>query len=68
MIGEWCYFEHGFTSDECDKILELGLQIPSKDAELGVTGGFHDNQTRRSKIRFIEKHLHPQFDFLFTNR
>lgn len=65
MIGEWCYFQRGFTSDECDKILELGLKLPAKDAELGVTGNFQDNQTRRSKIRFIEKHLHPEFDFVF---
>lgn len=65
MIGEWCYFNHAFSSEDCDKILNLGLQLPAKDAELGVAGKFSDNQTRRSKVRFIQRNLHPQFDFVF---
>lgn len=65
MKGEWCYYTNGFTPEECDKILELGLQLPAKDALLGVSGNFQDNSTRRSKIRFIEKQSHTQFDFVF---
>jgi PKHD-type hydroxylase len=65
MLGEWCYFNKYFSAQECAQILELGLQQPSKDATLGVEGNFSSNETRRSKIRFIEKQSQPQFEFLF---
>lgn len=64
MRGEWCYFDSIFDIETCNRILELGLQIPSNDAALGVQGSFKDNQTRRSKVRFIHK-TDIRFEFLF---
>ena len=67
MRGEWCYFKSHFTPEQCDKILEDGLQLPAQDAKLGVAGmSEHDpGDYRKSKIRFIQQANHPQFQWLF---
>jgi len=64
MKGEWCYFKEYFTPEICDKILELGLNLPVQDAKLGVDGSVEVNNYRKSKIRFIQKD-DPNFTFLF---
>ena len=67
MKGEWCYFKEYFNADICEKILNDGLKIPSKDAELGVGGTIRsDNDLRRSKIRFIQN-TDPNFTWLFDD-
>ena len=66
MNGEWCYFKSRFSKKDCDKILELGLQIEPKESSLGVAG-LNENQNtdyRRSKVRFIQSH-NTDFQFLF---
>ncbi len=67
MRGEWCYFKSHFTPEQCDKILEDGLQLPAQDAKLGVAGmSEHEpGDYRKSKIRFIQQANHPQFQWLF---
>jgi PKHD-type hydroxylase len=64
MKGEWCYFKNYFTPIVCEKILELGLQLPVQDATLGVEGKTVDTQFRKSKIRFIKKE-DKTFEWLF---
>lgn len=64
MKGEWCYWKNYFTPEECAKIIEDGLTITSKDATLGVEGAKVDKETRRSKIRFIQK-TDPRFKWVF---
>lgn len=64
MKGEWCYFKGAFAPDVCDKILKLGLQLPSKEATMGVDGSVKVSEFRRSKIRFIQQ-SDPNFTFLF---
>lgn len=64
MIGEWCYYKEYFSPETCNRILDLGLKIPAKDAVLGVSGDNKNNDWRRSQVRFIEK-TNTQFQFLF---
>jgi PKHD-type hydroxylase len=64
MRGEWCYFKEYFTPEMCANILELGLKLPAEDAKIGVNGNLEVNETRKSKIRFIQK-TDPNFAFLF---
>jgi PKHD-type hydroxylase len=63
MNGEWAYFKSWFTKEQCDYILSEGLKLPSQDATMGH-GGNVINDTRRSKIRFIQKE-NKTFEFLF---
>jgi len=66
MNGEWCYFRSRFSKEDCDKILNLGLQIEPKESSLGVAG-LNENQNtdyRRSKVRFIQSD-NTDFQFLF---
>lgn len=64
MKGEWCFYPSYFTPDECNKILELGLQLPSQDATMGVGGEVKMSEYRRSKIRFIQQ-SDTNFTWLF---
>lgn len=63
MKGEWCYYKEFFTPEQCKKILEDGLSIPAKDADMGVSGEYKSDH-RKSKIRFIQDN-DPQFTWLF---
>lgn len=64
MKGEWCYFTNYFSREDCEKILNLGLQLPKQNATLGVAGQNVDTNYRKSQTRFIKK-SHTQFEFLF---
>jgi PKHD-type hydroxylase len=64
MRGEWCYYKNYFTPEDCEKILNLGLNLPSGDATLGVGGQYVDTSFRKSQTRFIEK-TNNSFQFLF---
>lgn len=66
MRGEWCYFGNYFNKETCQKILDLGLQLPAQDAKLGVAGmnDYFNNDYRKSKIRFIQS-TNTNFTFLF---
>ena len=64
MKGEWCYFKNRFSPEECQKILDQGLKLPVQDAKIGVDGKMVVSETRRSKIRFIQKDDH-NFEWLF---
>lgn len=64
MKGEWCYFKSYFPPEVCQKILEMGSELPAKDATLGVGGKVVDDRYRRSQIRFIQK-PNTSFQFLF---
>jgi PKHD-type hydroxylase len=68
MKGEWCYFGKHFSVEMCEKILELGLKIPSQDAAMGLAGvsEVKSNDYRRSKVRFLES-SNSDFDFLFDD-
>jgi PKHD-type hydroxylase len=65
--GEWAYFKNYFTPEQCDKILQNGLELPAQDAKLGVAGmnDYSNDDYRKSKIRFIQQANHPQFSWLF---
>lgn len=66
MRGEWCYFNNYFDRESCQKILDLGLQLPAEDAKLGVSGmnDYSNTEYRKSKIRFIQS-TNPDFQWLF---
>jgi PKHD-type hydroxylase len=67
MKGEWCYFKNYFTPEVCNSILEEGLKLPEKDAEIGSEGGVRtENEYRRSKIRFIHQN-DSKFTWLFDS-
>jgi hypothetical protein len=60
--GEWCYFKSYFCGADCQKIIDLAMPIPAKDATLGVAGSDEtNNQHRRSKIRFLPNDAEWQF-------
>jgi len=56
MRGEWCYFKNYFTTEQCNKILQDGLELPTQNAKLGVAGvnDYSNSDYRKSKIRFIQ--------------
>lgn len=66
MRGEWAYFKSYFSKDTCERILDKGLQLPAKDAQLGVAGEGTASDYRKSKIRFIQKD-NQDFQFLFSD-
>ena len=59
MFSQFCYYSNAFTDQECDKIIELGLNTGLKDGVLG--DGSHggesrvDFEMRKSKLRFINE-------------
>ena len=63
MKGEWCYFENIFTPEECQHIINEGLQLPNKQATLGVEGSLTDNEFRSSIVRFFEP-TNPTYHFI----
>ena len=65
MNGEWCYFKSYFSKQQCEEIINLGMQQPSQDALVGLNGSaVTDDANRRSTIRFLPKN-EPQFKPLF---
>jgi len=66
MKGEWCYFKSYFTKQECEKIINDALKLPSQDAVVGVNGisTALDTSIRKSKVRFISD-KDPNFTWLF---
>lgn len=64
MRGEWCYFKSYFTTEECNTILQVGLTLPEQDATIGVEGAIVNSETRKSKVRFIQKN-DIRFEWLF---
>lgn len=64
MKGEWCYFSEYFNAEKCDQIIQLALEIPEEEAKIGVQGSLVASDSRRSKIRFIQK-TDSRFEFLF---
>lgn len=66
MVGEWCYFKRHFSKQQCERIIEQGLQLPVKKAVMGSDPslGRTDESYRRSNIRFI-KTKDNNFSFLF---
>ena len=53
MIGEWCYMNNCFTSEECDEIVKLGLSQKLEEGKLGAKGSFVDTSYRKSKRAFL---------------
>jgi PKHD-type hydroxylase len=66
MKGEWCYFRGHFTPEQCNKILEDGLKLNSRKANLGVSGENSNDTIRRSDVRFLLK-SDPTFDWLYDD-
>lgn len=64
MKGEWCYFRQWFSPEDCNRIVNLGLQLPAQPGKIGVNGTEIVDPYRRSQIRFINKEL-KEFSFLF---
>ena len=65
MKGEWCYFRNYFKPTDCERIIRDAATIPSQDGVVGLGDQGHVNlQTRRSKIKFINKD-NWQFTWLF---
>lgn len=64
MKGEWCYYKSYFTTDQCNEIIQLSKTLPEEDGKIGVDGALIANESRRSKIRFIQK-TDSRFNFLF---
>jgi len=67
MKGEWCYFKSYFSKEQCEKIINDSLIIPSQDALVGTNDFASKNyESRRSIIRFINSE-DWRFSELFTN-
>lgn len=64
MKGEWCYYNQYFSKDQCEFIINEGLKLPDIKANLGVNGENHNDEYRRSNVRFIQKD-NPKFTWLF---
>lgn len=64
MKGEWCYFNEYFNKEQCEYIINEGLKLPEIKANLGVNGENHNEDVRKSVVRFIERG-NPQFTWLF---
>jgi len=66
MKGEWAYYKSKFTPKQCKFILDHGLDLPGKEATLGVAGDSQitNDEYRKSKIRFIQKN-NSTFAWLF---
>jgi PKHD-type hydroxylase len=65
MNGEWCYFNHYFDKETCEKIIADAADIPTQDGILGIgEGQTVDFSMRRSKIRFVNSD-NPKFTWLF---
>ena len=69
MHGLWCYFTNGLTNDERDLILRVSESLPETD---GLVSNLQDgsynlvknDQTRRSKIRFIDNNASTELDLI----
>lgn len=67
MRGEWCYFKSYFSKQQCEEILNLGMEVPSQDAYVGLNGEeVSDSAMRRSTIRFLSRQ-NPTFKSLFDD-
>lgn len=60
MLQWWQYWPSHFSNLECDKLIELAEQLPVKEASVGIVNSVHDDNVRRSKIRWI-----PRYDSRF---
>jgi PKHD-type hydroxylase len=67
MKGEWCYFKSYFSKQQCEKIVNDSMILPSQDALVGTNDFASTNyESRRSKIRFINNG-DWRFSELFTD-
>jgi PKHD-type hydroxylase len=55
MKGEWCYFKSYIDKQTCEDIIANAKQLQFQDALVGLNEGGTDNNSRRSKIAFIDK-------------
>jgi PKHD-type hydroxylase len=55
-VAPYVFFEDLFTSEECDKIVELSKTIPVAEAKIGSeeSGGGVNKNKRRSELHWIE--------------
>jgi len=65
MNGEWCYFKNRLSKEVCDYVIQEGLKLPKEDAKIGVAGAMKVEETRKSKISFINKD-NPLFKAIFS--
>jgi PKHD-type hydroxylase len=65
MKGEWCYFKSHISLNICNQIIQDAHSIPSSDGAVGLANeGIHDQNIRRSKVKFIHA-SDSKFNYLF---
>lgn len=58
MILNWQMWEGYFSKEICERIVETAKSITPLDAEVGFQGSTITQETRRSKIRWINRQNH----------
>ncbi len=64
MRGEWCYWKSYFDKSFCEQVLDKGLKLPGREANMGPFGNITNKDFRTSTIRFIHEY-NKEFEFLF---
>lgn len=64
MKGEWCYFKSYLSKQQCEKIVNDSLTLPSQNGVVGLNEGMTDTSMRRSKVTFLSS-SDTKFDYLF---
>lgn len=59
----FCFYEAAFSQEECEKIIEFGKLIPSREAVIGGEG-VQNSEKRKTKVSWIE--WSQQSDAIFT--
>jgi PKHD-type hydroxylase len=64
MRGEWCYFKSYVSKENCERIINDCMSVPSQDGVLGLEQGINDQSIRKSKVRFLYS-TEERFNYIF---
>jgi PKHD-type hydroxylase len=62
MRGEWVYNASYFAKADCEQLIELAKVLPTTTAGMGFNSEATNSEFRRTKLRWIDKFTHPQFE------
>jgi PKHD-type hydroxylase len=65
MRGEWAVFRDYLSAQQCEDILRAAVDLPSKDATIGLNGAVI-TKTRRSSVKFVQR-SNAKFRWLFDS-
>jgi PKHD-type hydroxylase len=65
MKGEWCYWNNYVTADICDQVISYALKLEQQMPTLGYDSGSQNENFRRSRVRWIDVNVNPEFTFIY---